>query len=345
MDLVRLALERAATAREAVQVITALLEQYGQGGNCGHPIPSYYNNGFLIADPGEAFVLETVGREWLLERVGGIRSLSNIYSVTDAERVSAGLHRLIRECGWSDHATPRYADVITHPNREHIGQASARRARSALLLRSRESRLDAAHMMSILRDHGVHQRAGGWNPENAAEVSLCMHAGELNRAGQTVGSWVSELYPGGAVHWVTGTAAPCISIFKPVLFPAALPSREPSLTDRFDPRTLWWRHERLHRRALLSDFAQFLQDIQAERDGLETKFRGRVSAAFNGASHGERSQVIAECWSEAEEMEDRWCSRLENQVLRADSPYRDSWVEMSHNAGMDVVSWAARFRP
>ena len=36
MDLVRLGLERATTAAEAVEVMTALLERHGQGGSC-HP--------------------------------------------------------------------------------------------------------------------------------------------------------------------------------------------------------------------------------------------------------------------------------------------------------------------
>ncbi len=66
MDLVRLGLERSSTAAEAVEVMTGLLERHGQGGNCGHLEPFFYHNSFIVADPGEAFVLETVGRWWVV---------------------------------------------------------------------------------------------------------------------------------------------------------------------------------------------------------------------------------------------------------------------------------------
>src|SRR3954467_15059546 len=46
MDLLRLGLERAATAAEAVHVITTLLEQHGQGGSCGHLTQRFYHNSF-----------------------------------------------------------------------------------------------------------------------------------------------------------------------------------------------------------------------------------------------------------------------------------------------------------
>ncbi|MFM9709680.1 hypothetical protein, partial [Streptomyces galilaeus] len=35
MDLLRLGLERGSTAKEAMEMIIALLEEFGQGGNCG----------------------------------------------------------------------------------------------------------------------------------------------------------------------------------------------------------------------------------------------------------------------------------------------------------------------
>ena len=56
--------------------------------------PSYYHNGFMIADARQAFVVETVGREWLVEHVRGIRSISNRYSIEhEPQRTSTGLGR------------------------------------------------------------------------------------------------------------------------------------------------------------------------------------------------------------------------------------------------------------
>ena len=44
MDMVRLALERCKTSEEAVDLIAGLLEQYGQGGNCGYEKLTYHNS-------------------------------------------------------------------------------------------------------------------------------------------------------------------------------------------------------------------------------------------------------------------------------------------------------------
>lgn len=68
----RLALERADTAERAVDVITELLEKYGQGGNCMEDECGFtYHNSFLISDRTEAWVLETAGKYWAAERVEG----------------------------------------------------------------------------------------------------------------------------------------------------------------------------------------------------------------------------------------------------------------------------------
>jgi secernin len=41
MDLIRLTLERATSAQEAVKTLTTLLERHGQGGNCGYLEPAH----------------------------------------------------------------------------------------------------------------------------------------------------------------------------------------------------------------------------------------------------------------------------------------------------------------
>lgn len=57
MDLLRLALERGGTAREAATVCAALLEAHGQGGPCEEGGDWTYENGFLFADATEACVM------------------------------------------------------------------------------------------------------------------------------------------------------------------------------------------------------------------------------------------------------------------------------------------------
>ena len=85
MDLVRLGLERGKTAYDAMHVIIDLLAKYGQCGNCVHTSEGMefrYHNSFLIADPHEAWVLETAGEYWVAKRITiGVYSISNIYTI------------------------------------------------------------------------------------------------------------------------------------------------------------------------------------------------------------------------------------------------------------------------
>jgi dipeptidase len=341
MDLVRLGLERATTAGEAVEVITRALARYGQGGDCGYLKPSYYHNSFIIADAHEAFVLETVDREWLVERARGVRTISNRYSIEQqADRISGGLPALLRGYGWTESADSNYAELIADPDTAHIGNARARQACSTGLLQAQNGRLTVAAMIGTLRHHGIDSGNGvQWRPECIAEGALCMHAGSEGHPAQTVGSMVSEIRSGNAVHWVTGTAAPCISLFKPVLMDTPLPVHGPRPAGQFDARTLWWRHERLHRMVVRRDFGRFVDDIRAQRDSLEADFRDRLHRVVGSDDPQERTRVIAQCWQDAAEMEEQWYLRIRHGTAAAyDSRAAvvAGWDQMSVLAAMDL---------
>jgi len=292
MDLLRLALERAVTAAEAVELITRLLERHGQGGGCGHEKRSFtYHNSFLAADPGEAYVLETAGSLWEVERVtAGARSISNGLTIPGfAEQHSDFLKTRVSAC--------RVRQPLTQAR---AGQAAG-----------------PGDLMAILRDHGG--IAPRYRLLNGAMATACMHAGGIATGSQTTASWVADLTPTGALHWVTGTAAPCTGLFKPVSVDHPL-DLGPSPTDRFHPATLWWRHERFHRRVMRDPEANFAS-FAAERDQIEARWLASPPDP-------------AEAFRQADEVLARWVIGLPGVSDRRPRFVRRYWAVRDRRAGL-----------
>jgi len=294
MDLVRLGLERARTTDEAVHVIVSLLERHGQGGGCGHERRSFtYHNSFLVADPRGAIVLETAGRHTATERVSGARALSNLLTI------------------------PGFARAHSDRVRTRVAAGGARLARTRALAAGAKSSADA---MAILRDHGAERRWPVYARSNGAMRAPCMHAGGLVAASQTTASWVAELRPGDCRHFATATAAPCLSLFKPVRVDEPL-DLGPAPADRLDADTLWWRHERLHR-FLIAD-PERAGGYLAERDALEARILAEPvppAAAF----------------AQADALLRRWLERLEREprIDRRPLLVRRYWQQRDARAGL-----------
>lgn len=328
MDLLRLALERARTAAQACDVIADLLTLYGQGGNCGHLEEAYYHNSFLIADPRDAFVLETVGRDWMIKRVTEDRALSNAYTIDRPDACSAGIGDQISGAASA-------ADALADPAISHIGSALGRRQRGETMLRSRDGAPSVRDIFTMLRDHDPDgQDDFTWADAGTAKKSLCIHAGDRSRIGQTTGSLVSEMGLDRAVHWVTGTSAPCLSIFKPVVVGAPLPAAGLTPTKRFNAETLWWRHEAMHRRAITVGLGAVVADVAAERDALEADFVARMDAAVAAGSSDALNRTIADCWREADATEHRWSDRIAAMSSETPRSYHEEWRRLSNLAGM-----------
>ena len=337
MDLLRLGLERGATAREALEVMIALLERHGQGGNCGHASEQFYDNSFIVADAHQAFVLESFGRHWAVEDVVGIRTISNALSIgTGWSRTSAGLETLARDSGWNGGGGRLdFAAAFADAEREAPGQGRRRCARSAGILAGIGSGLQPQDLMATLRDHGGHD-PGSWRPDVGTDRSICMHAHPaVGRLGQTTGAMVCALHPGRAVHWVTGTAAPCSALFRPVTFESGLPDTRDLATDRCDPQTLWWSHEALHRE-ILRDYPARIAAIAAERDALQAAMLAEIDAACDAADRaGALRTAVARCWTQADAAESRWQKTVAAMPIAApaDPAYLAAWAALDARAG------------
>jgi hypothetical protein len=97
---------------------------------------------------------------------------------------------------------------------------------------------------------------------------------------------VAELRPGAIRHWVTGTAAPCVGLFKPVRVEEPLDPGPPP-TDRADAHSRWWRHERLHR-LVMRDPARLRPLFAAERDAIEARWRAEPPDPLGAFADGDR---------------------------------------------------------
>ena len=311
MDLLRLALERAATAHEGVKVITDLMVQFGQGGNHGLAHKTYYHNSYILADPHDAWALETAGPHWAAKQIKGIYSISNGITIeNDFDLASPELVSFAIKKGWckneSDFSFARcYSDFIF----TRFSDCRKRRARSMDLLSSQRGQITIETMMNALRDHGQADGSQRAADESLAGADICMHAGfGPIRISQTVGSMVSYLDADAPLHFVTGTAAPCTSIFKPVWVDASLLDLGPAPVETFDPATLFWRHELLHR-AALRDHKKLVNTFSSDRGQLEREF---VKDAFAARAEDveSRTRVSADCFFRADEAEAEWLKRV-----------------------------------
>jgi secernin len=354
MDLLRLGLERAETAATAVDVITALLERYGQAGNCGHEHPMRYDNGFLVADRREAWVLETAGRDWVSRRVRGSASISNaITTGTEYDRASATLVTQAVARGWAD--GPEGFDVgAVYSDRLYtrFSEARVRQCRTSDALTAGAGRMDVARAWAALGDHGAAAEGNpGWSPRDHAFGGLlgqtvCAHAGfGPVRVSQTTGSWVSDLGAPGSgradTHWVSPTAAPCLSLRMPLWFDAlaaaGLPDSGPPPGRGYTPGSFWWDHEDLHR-TVLRDYPRLRGLLAEDRAEVQRRIDALAADAVLGSVE-DRVAGSKEAFAEAGAAYRRWTGAVLEQAPRewGRTPYQLAWRRFDRSCGRQAT--------
>ena len=343
MDLIRLALERAATAGEALRCVTELLDRYGQGGNCGYKAALKYHNSFIIADTREAWVLETADAHWAAEKVRGVRTISNGLTIEgDYDLSSKGLEDYALKKGYlKKHEPFSFKKAFSDSFYTYFSKCAIRRSRTTELLNAHYGKLTPELMMSFLRDHGHDDRYP--YPHETSMGTVCMHAsfGPL-RPSQSTSALVAHLRKKLPVYWATASSGTCTGVFKPFYLTGApldfLPHESGA---RFDPSIPWWRHEQLHRRAL-EKYSFWRETLSPERDSLEKKFMDRektVSSPKTGTAQTKKIAGFSEaCFTEAEEKTGEWIEALKRAPRESGAPlrFRYFWSSQNRKAGMGL---------
>ena len=298
LDLVRLGLERARSAAEAVDVMAGLLRTCGQGGIADVAHQAAYDSSFLIADPTEAFVLDTAGADYAAAPFPkGVAISNRLTLTTEWTRASDALEPV------GDFS--RFRDLG-----EDTAYADVRLAASRRFLRSAPTGgLTAAATAAHLRDHGT----GPWGepldpgghrdappPPSRAGAdgdgwSVCLHVRDFV---VTTASMIAELprdvADGAPVRVYMAPGSPCAAVYVPA-FPRTAAGPSPFVPHELSGEALWRAAEAVRVRVerepdALAEVRAVLQPVEDElwAEAADVAQRPERWAAV-GASWGARA--------------------------------------------------------
>jgi secernin len=327
MDLLRLGLERGRTAREALDVITALIERYGQFGSGlpGAGLEGAYDNSFIITDAREAWILETAGRMWTAKRiVRGTASISNTLSLTkDWDMASKNLVGHAVASGWWPKEKAREFDFtaayINDSSSSIAGRVSAqtRQKCSYDLLAGMSGQVTTEGMMRIARDRSS-------TPAIDLDQTASSCVAEIPGPGNGLPIfWWCAATPSRSCYipfFVHGSKLPDI-LSAPGTAGRAVIDPEKARRDSFSEKSFWWLFRDLCDK-INADEASRLPAARAEFDALEKDFAAEVPALVSRAAGLRKAGRI----EEAAKVLDAFSESCVNRVLERAQELRSQFA-------------------
>ena len=326
MELVRLGLERAATAAEAVDVITGLVSEFGQGKFENSAGVRTYDNSYIVADPKEAYIVEAVGHDWAVRNVENAATISNVCTLGgSADRVSDGAKRRANDAGLFEtgsNETFSFSGAFADTG----GSASGitRQCRTETLLNQRAGHIDAQTVMSVLSDHSTGaDPAEPFVEDVAGQFSVCLHRTEGDTPGTSAASLVADLCATTErlpVFWC-GMYSPCMALFLPVFVEGDLPPALAIGDHSMGDDSPWWSFYRIAHSGLAGG-AERRSEIRStwaplQRELMETAYemarRGRD--LIDGGKPGQANALLSGYMSESFGRAMEIATSLERQVI------------------------------
>lgn len=330
MDLLRLGLERAATAREAISVITELLEKYGQNANASQLFDRRYENSYMLVDKNEIWLLETAGREWVARQIKDMLGISNCYSTEkEFDIASPTLESRAREMRWlSPDEKFNFAKAYTLPADRQTFALPRMRRLNKLLAKSDSH--DYSTIRSILRDHfdgEINESRFGVCMGNFN--SICMHSRVWTDSETTAGI-ISRIDNELGVISRYSIGQPCLSVFMPIYDTGYIPEKISFGGKYFDEASLWWKIKRVGLLVCV-DEERFAKRLHTHTRVLEEKLWSEAEEAEGLARKYISEGKKDEAYKLLNSLMDSSCARIEDIF---DNLYTEFSKEISELGGI-----------
>lgn len=244
MDHLRLVVERTRTAKDAVGLLTRLIEHFGQEGVSTHPQHGKsleYQNSYIVTGYDGAYCVETIGRHWLCKefRFDQENGRDAAYSISNSPTligpigedmtcsegfidwaVSVGLCDSKTDLNFTESVRDRLVTFAIRADQRRCTTIDHMLRMQAEYKRDQSLQGSIHAMMNTLRHHDHGQSVSYSSLDGSIfHHDVCMHASwGPARISQTCNSMVVVLdrHDMSMNVFVTGTSSPCISMFKQV---------------------------------------------------------------------------------------------------------------------------------
>lgn len=316
MDILRLTLERAKNAKEAIEVITDLLESIGTGGSPNYRIAPF-NSNFIISDPNESYKFESHQRMWAIQKVDKWTNFGNCYSIQeDYDMLADGAIEEAVEKGWWTEGKPFNPAKAWTIDELYYDECEgfARFARLGHLIGGgveKGHKFSPKDCMNILRDHyeDVPELNTIFSIAANKAGSICTHPGGMGDGCASAASTVTVLHkdaPRELLYTYWGSMAPpCCSIFRPFYNTDFVPDDLQHARSLYRPEDQWWQFTELERYIALN-YEKFAPKVRTEFNAMEDEFLQKaeyIEKNYNGDVNVLRD-FTAEC-----------CKRSSNKAI------------------------------
>ncbi len=240
----QLILERAKTARDAVKIIADFIDQHGQA--------DWGGLDYCLADPNEAWIVETATHHWVARRVKDdeILVVANRYTIgKDYDMSSKGLIDFAKEKGWYDPSKGDFSfrEVYGRPDKINQAYDKDRETRAKNLLENKKGVITPKDLFLVLRDRyeGTPKYTKPLQVENWREMSegrLIPRTIATNLSQSSSVACLRSDMPVevGAMMWYA-MASPQYSGYFPVYAGAvAVPEEFSNVSSAYSPDSAWW---------------------------------------------------------------------------------------------------------